>query len=133
MPSTPHSAPERCDPIFPLAEARSIPDRAAGFARERRLSAGGLVRQKLPNFFGSKRQNRRHQVYENLENGIQGGLRRASGFRRCAFAIKTVFDDVQILRAQVDAAEIVERVIDNVEFVIIISLPTATEHGLCAL
>ncbi len=73
---------------------------------------------------------RRHQMDQGVENPIERRLRGAAGVRFCAFAIKPVFDDVEILRAQIDAAKIIERMINGVEFVIVVSFAAAAEHIL---
>ena len=72
-------------------------------------------------------------MHQHIENSIERRLRRAPFGRIRSFAIEPVFDDVQILRAQIDAAEIIEAVIDHVELALLIGLAAAAEQIFRAL
>src|SRR5688500_16622130 len=70
---------------------------------------------------------------QGIENSIQRRLRGAPGLRFCAFAVEAVLDDIQILSAQFDAAKIIERMINAMKLIVVISLAAAAQHGLRAL
>ena len=70
-----------------------------------------------PHLLGGEREDRRHQTHEHVENGVQHGLRGAPLRPRRPLAVEPVLAHVEVERAQVDAAEVVERVVDDVELV----------------
>jgi hypothetical protein len=70
---------------------------------------------------------------ENFQDPMKGGLGGTSllGSRRAT--VEPVFDDIKIKGTQVDAAEIVEGVVDDVEFEFLIGVPAAGQEVLRAL
>ena len=86
-----------------------------------------------PNLFSSKRNDRRHEMHQDIEDFVKRSLGGAPFCRIRPLAVKPVFDDIEIERAQVDAAEVVERVINGVELVVLVGLAATRQHGLGAV
>src|ERR1051326_1167773 len=86
----------------------------------------------LPDLRRRKRQDRRHQVYEHVENTVERGLRRAPRARPRRLAIEAVLHNVEIERAQVYAAEVVERMVNDMELELIVRVEAAREQRVGA-
>ncbi len=90
------------------------------FGEERHVDALGLFgrfRQIFPDFLGGKDEDRRREAHERAADFPDGGLRGAARFVVGGFGVEPIFQHVVIKRAEIDDAEIVNRVIDAMEFV----------------
>ena len=74
------------------------------------------VRQKLPDFLGGEDEDRSDQAHERVGDSIDGGLRGAAAAIIGREGVEPILEHVEIKRAQVHDAEIVDRVIDAVKF-----------------
>src|SRR3972149_1743468 len=69
----------------------------------------------LPDFFGSVGKNRGHEADEGGQDPEKGGLGRAPLGGGCGGGVEPVLQDVQIQRAQVNRAEVVQGMKDDME------------------
>src|SRR5205807_5878755 len=77
----------------------------------------------------SERQDRRHQPDERVADRVERRLRGAALRSVGPLAVEPVLPHVEIERAQVDAAEIVERVIDHVELIRVVGRAATPDEG----
>ena len=93
----------------------------------------------VPRFFGGETQNRRHQQHQAAGDVVQRGLRTAAGVAVGFGGIETVFQNIQIERAQIFRAEIhnvLHRKVEGIARVIIarqLFLQTARQHHRIAV
>src|SRR5438128_1485530 len=83
-----------------------------------------------PGFFGGKYKNRPKQPAERVEDRVHRALRRAAARGIGRVAVETVFGNVHIETAQIDGAELIERVVNLVKLVSGISRATLVDHSL---
>ena len=83
-----------------------------------------------PRFFRGEDQDRREQPAKRVEDLAHRRLRRAAARRIGRVAIHPVLGDVDVEAAQVDRAELVERVINLVEFVGRVGRAAIRDHVL---
>src|ERR1044071_7836834 len=86
----------------------------------------------LPALRRRERQDRGHEVHEDFENAVECRLGRAPRARPRRLAIEAVLHDVEIERAQVHAAEVVERMINDMELELIVRVEAAREQRVGA-
>jgi hypothetical protein len=84
----------------------------------------------LPDLLGGKGENRRHEVNQCLEDPIERCLNRAPLPGIGPLAVETVLHNVQIKGAQIDAAKVVQGMIDDMKLKILIGLATSSQKGL---
>ena len=89
-----------------------------GRSRARPATCGRI----LPDFLGGEDERGRDEPHERARDAIDGGLRRAAAPIIRRERVEAVLQHVEIERAQIDAAEIVQRVIDAVKFEILVPL-----------
>ena len=76
--------------------------------------------QIAPCLLGGERKNRRDQPDEIIGYKVHNRLRRTAGYRVLCLAIKSVLRDIDIELRQVDGAEIVNIVINDMELISVI-------------
>src|SRR5437879_7636417 len=69
----------------------------------------------LPDLLGGEDQNRSHQAHQGVRNAVDGRLRRAAALAARSKCVEAIFQDVEVKRAQVHHAEIVQRMEHAVE------------------
>src|SRR5206468_5214490 len=72
-----------------------------------------------------------HESHEYVEDLPKRGLRRAARRTVGAPAVEPILDDVEVERAQVHAAEVVERMVNDVELVLEVRAPAACDERAC--
>ena len=88
------------------------------------LSArSGSLRQILPNFFGSEAHDGSEQPHQRFSDAPDRGLRAAAAVRLRRRNIEPVFEHIEIERAQVDDAEMIQTMIDFVEGKFVVRAP----------
>ena len=92
---------------------RAAPRRLWKFLEVDRATAPEIT----PRFFRGEGEDRREQLDHRLEDLVHRGLRRAAARRIGRVAIHPVLRDVDVEAAQIDRAELIQRVIDLVELV----------------
>ncbi len=75
-----------------------------------------VFRQETPDFFRSEWDERCKDHIQTTQDGIDCCLCRAADERAGRFHIEPILDDIQIEIGHVNRAEVVQRVIDNMEF-----------------
>src|SRR5260370_24505130 len=81
-----------------------------------------------PCFFRGECKQRRKQFAERVEDFVHGCLRGTPAGRIWRIAIHPIFSDVDVEAAQIDCAELVERVINLVELERLISRAAISDH-----
>ena len=97
------------------------------------MHAFAVFRKIAPAFFGGKRENRRHQFYHRVQDFIHRRLTGTPRFRSRFRRVHTVFQHVEIKRAHIHNAEIMERMEKDMKFEIFIRLPDALNQQLQAM
>ncbi len=82
--------------------------------------AAALLRHVLPDFLGGEAEQRRYQPHQCFRNHPQDGLRRTAGGILGRKGINSVFDRINIKRAQLGYGKLVQRVINAVKFKVFI-------------
>ena len=90
----------------------------------------GYVRHELPYFFGRKGQNRRRDLNERIQDDIHGRLRTAAGKGAGLFRIYAILGNIEIDGAEIDGAEVMDRMVHNVELVVFIRFRNRFENLL---
>ena len=78
------------------------------------------VRHRQPDLIAGEGEDRGEHLRHRVEDQEQGGLRAAAGETVRAVAVQTVLDDIEVERAQVDDAEVVDGVGDGVELIVVV-------------
>ena len=84
--------------------------------------------QGLPDFFGGKADDGSDELHKGEQDFIHRRLGASPQAGIVFFRIKTVFQDIQIYRGQVDGTEIMNRMVHDVEFIVFISLENGPFH-----
>src|SRR5262245_3438163 len=87
----------------------------------------------LPDFFGGKRKDRRHEMNQRIKNVIEGRLCGTSFSGLSGFTVEAILDDIQVLGAEIDAAKVVQGVIDDVKFEILVGVAAPGKQILRAV
>src|ERR1700676_3079025 len=86
-----------------------------------------------PCFFRGECKQRREQFAERVEDFVHGVLRGTPARRIWRIAIHPIFSDVDVETAQIDCAELGERVVNLVELERLISGTTISDHMIESL
>src|SRR5947207_6899340 len=84
--------------------------------------------QVAPGLLGGERQNRRQEPRERGEDVVARRLGRPPTRVVARRGVETVLDDVEVLRRKVHGAEVVDRVEDRVELVLLVRAPDAPDE-----
>src|SRR5712692_5350283 len=89
-----------------------------------------LARQALPNLISREYQDRRKHARKRIGDPVERRLRRTP--RRIAWRkrVQPILDDVKVPRGKRDGAKIVERVIDRVKLISLVSRAHFLDHGV---
>ena len=85
-------------------------------------------RRQLIGFFRREGQNRRHHAQERVQHLVHGADARYPVHVVGQGDIEPVFQHIEIERRQIDRAEVVERMVDGVKFIVRIGLPHALDE-----
>src|SRR2546423_14733658 len=97
----------------------------------KRLDVDGTRRIQIsPRFLRTEDEDRREQTAERIEDSMHRRLSRAAPGRIWRVAVHPVFRDVDLETAQIDRAEVVQRMVNFVELVGRISFATFGNHVL---
>src|SRR5260370_42378704 len=94
---------------------------------------GGAGTGVPPRFFCRESQNRREQLTKRAKDFVHCALGRASPSSVRRIAIHPVFRDIDVKRAQIDRAKVIERVIDLVKLKRFVSGSTIGNHSIESL
>jgi hypothetical protein len=102
-----------------------------GVALRERFEMDGTRSTKMaPSFIGGKRQDRSEQPHEVIENRVHDSLGGSAPSGVWSIAIHAIFRDIDVQTAQLDCTELVEGMINFVEFVALIRLPALVSYFL---
>ena len=79
-----------------------------------------LIGKSLPYFFGGEAEDRSDEADQRSQDLIHRGLRASSQLGVSLFRIETVFQDIEIDRRKIDRAEIMDSMVHDMEFIVII-------------
>src|SRR5579883_353789 len=81
-----------------------------------------FLRQVFPDFVGSEYEDRRKEPRQPACDAVDSGLRRASFATLCRKCVKPVLENIEIKRAQIHDAEVVQRVVNAMKIEALVEL-----------
>src|SRR5437667_4362240 len=89
-----------------------------------------LVRDRLPNLLGCKRQDRSHQLRQSGQDVEESRLRAAAGRRILPEGIQTILKNIEVGRTHLDRAEVVKLMKDDMKLKVLVRLSHSRDQIL---